>query len=251
MSSKLAKAETLYRAIQSRKAIPRLTAEEDFSIAVGYEIQEELLKLQAGQVVGLKMGMTSKAKMLQMKIDAPIFGVLTKEMLIANRAQYSLSQLIHPRIEPEIAFLTKRELSGNPSGEEALAACESVAAALEVIDSRYEDFSFTLADVVADNCSAAGFVIGAWHPISVPVDNLGMVLKVNGSPVQFGSSAALLGDPVLSLVELVKLLAKQGKSLPAGSIVLAGAATAAVPLNIGDHVAVEVEKLGTAEIYAC
>ena len=138
MSSKLAKAETLYRAIQSRKAIPRLTAEEDFSIAAGYEIQEELLKLQAGQVVGLKMGMTSKAKMLQMKIDAPIFGVLTKEMLIANRAQYSLSQLIHPRIEPEIAFLTKRELSGNPSGEEALAACESVASALEVIDSRYE-----------------------------------------------------------------------------------------------------------------
>jgi 2-oxo-3-hexenedioate decarboxylase len=134
--------------------------------------------------------------------------------------------------------------------EEAMAAVKGVLGALEIIDSRYENYDFQLPDVLADNCSSSGYVEG--RKLVPPselrdIENLGIVLEVNGAPAQFGSSAAILGHPGRSLAALVKLLHKRGRSLPAGSLVLAGGATAAIPLVAGDHVKASFQHLGTVE----
>ncbi len=141
----------------------------------------------------------------------------------------------------------KKPLSGNVTLTEVIAAVEAVAPALEIIDSRYNNFKFSLADVVADNCSSSGFTIGARQQAGVDLSNLGMVMEFDGKTVQIGSSAAILGNPYRSLAAAARVAGEAGKVLPAGSIVLAGASTAAQALTPGVHVKLHCEKLGVAE----
>lgn len=247
-------AKEIDQAALQAKDVIRFTAKySKLSIDQGYKIQAMVLKnhLKRGaKLVGRKMGMTSKPKMIQMGISAPIHGFLTDQMQIPDGGELSLTGRIHAKIEPEIAFITGKELKGNPSLVEAMQAVSAVTCALEIIDSRYQNFEFRLPDVVADNCSSSAFVLGSKliSPGDLDISNLGIVMEVNGKPVAFGSSAAILGHPARSLVELVRILAKEGKSLPAGSIVLAGGATAAVELHEGDLVKVQIEKLSSAEV---
>lgn len=199
------------------------------------------------------MGLTSEAKRRQMNLDSPVYGVLTDYMRIPEGGVVRLGQGIHPKIEPEIAFRTSRELKGRITREEALDACASVFAAMEVLDSRYIDFKyFSLPDVVADNSSSSLFVLGtAEHPPrAFDLTRLEMVMEVNGERAQAARSDAISGDPVLSVVQLCELLAQRGESLPAGSVVLAGAATVAHMLKPGDRVKLTVEGLGTVEASA-
>lgn len=248
------KAQTLWQAQQTKKAIPRFTATEpNFSLRQGYEVQKDLLMIHlasGAHLSGWKMGMTSLAKMQQMKIDAPIHGFLTDKMKVEEGGEFSLKSSIQAKVEPEIAFLMGKTLKGNPSIPEALACVEAVGAALEIIDSRYLQYDFQLPDVVADNCSSSGYVLGSkWIKPSQcrDLNNLGIILEQNGKPMQFGSSAAILGDPVRSLVALVKLLSARGEKLEAGAVVLAGGATAAISLEDGAHIRGQFQGLGAVE----
>ena len=127
----------------------------------------------------------------------------------------------------------------------ALAAVDGVASAMEIIDSRYKNFKFSLEDVVADNASSSSFVVGPWCRPDSNLDNLGMVMEFNGRPVQIGSSAAILGHPVRSLVAAARLTSEAGEKLEAGWIVMAGGATAAEALRPGINVRNTVEGLGS------
>ncbi|NHO67541.1 4-oxalocrotonate decarboxylase [Aestuariicella hydrocarbonica] len=232
-------------------AIEQLSAQGfDLSVAQAYEVQALSLarRYERGeQTLGIKMGFTSRAKMIQMGVDDMIWGPLTSGMAIEDGGELDLSRFIHPRVEPEIAFLLNKPLSGVINLAQAMSAVEAVAPALEVIDSRYNNFKFSLQDVIADNCSSSAFTIGAWQQASVDIANLGMVLEFDGVPVQIGSSAAILGNPYRSLVAAARMAGEAGAVLPEGSVVLAGAATAAEALRPGVHVRVNTEKLGVAE----
>lgn len=232
------------------KAIAQLTVSRKLTVADGYEIQRLAVarRLRRGETnIGTKLGFTSRAKMQQMGIDEIICGRFTSGMLLDDGGSFNLANRIHPRVEPEIAFLMKKELSGPVTVPAAMAAVEAVACAIEIIDSRYENFSFTLPDVIADNCSCCGLVVGGWRRPDADISNLGMVLQFNGAPVGIGSSAAILGHPARALAAISKLLGEQGRSLAAGSIVLAGSPMAAQSLAPGLHVLAEVEALGRAE----
>ena len=144
------------------------------------------------------------------------------------------SRYVHPRVEPEIAYIIGKQLAGDVSPVEALAAVEAIAPAVEIIDSRFRNFKFTLPDVVADNASSSGFILGAWAKPGTDVSNTGIVMEVDGRPVQIGSSAAILGNPIRSLVAAARAVAQAGERLEPGDIVLAGGATAAHPLTPGE-----------------
>jgi 2-oxo-3-hexenedioate decarboxylase len=184
--------------------------------------------------------------MVQMGIADVIWGRLTSGMQVEEGGGLAFRQCIHPRVEPEIAFVLKKALAGNVTAAEALASVEAVAPALEIIDSRYRDFKFSLTDVVADNASSSGFVIGPWCDPRADFSNLGMVMTIDGRAVQVGSSAAILGHPLRSLVAAARLSAAAGEPLQAGWVVMAGGATPAEWLRPGSHVAVEIERLGSA-----
>ena len=202
-----------------------------------YAVQREVvdLRLARGEtIVGVKLGLTSKAKMQQMGVDSVIWGWLTDAMRIADGGVLDLAPRIHPKVEPEVAFLVRG------------GAIAAVAPALEVIDSRWLDFKFTLDEVIADNTSAAGYVVGAWQPVPADVDSLGVQLIVDGEVVESGSTAAILGDPREAFGEALRLAG----TLEDEWIVLAGAATAAVSVSAGQTVRVEVEGLGSASLQA-
>jgi 2-oxo-3-hexenedioate decarboxylase len=239
-------------AATARAAIPQLSSHASLSVGDAYDVQRELVGQRLGRgerLVGVKLGFTSRAKMLQMGVSDLIWGRLTSGMLLEEGGRLRTADYIHPRIEPEIAFVLRQPLAGRVTAGEALAAVGAVAPALEVIDSRYADFRFNLADVVADNCSSAGVVIGPWRPVPADLDNLGVELWIDGRISQCGSTAAILGDPVRALVAAARLAAEAGLVLEPGWIVMAGAATAAEALAGARHARVAIEGLGGASIH--
>ena len=108
-----------------------------------------------GEVVtGVKLGLTSRAKQQQMGVDEPSVAWLTDAMVLPAGLPVPADRLIHPRAEPEIAFVMGRRLAGpGVTAATALAAVDVILGAIEIIDSRYSGFKFTLADAVADNDS--------------------------------------------------------------------------------------------------
>ncbi|RIV31362.1 2-keto-4-pentenoate hydratase [Micromonospora radicis] len=246
-------AEQLGRAADDATAIGQLAAEVGLDVDTAYAVQAALVqrRLDRGErLVGLKMGLTSKAKMAQVGVDEVIWGRLTDAMRVPDGGTVDVTDFIHPRVEPEVAFLLDRlPEPGDPVGA-FTDAVRAVAPALELIDSRYADFTFSLPDVIADNTSAAAFVIGPWSPVPDGLDNLGVLLEIDGRVAQVGSTAAILGDPRRALDEGIRLAGRHGVRLREGWVFLAGAATAAVPLRPGAQVRAVVEKLGTATLKA-
>jgi len=245
-------AERLLAAADAAQALPSFG--DALDVATAYEAQrlQHAARLQRGErTVGVKLGLTSAAKQRSMGVHEPLRGFLTDAMVHSGGEQeLTLERLIHPRAEPELVLLTGRELRGpGCTAAQVLAATEAVAVGIEVLDSRYEDFRFTLPDVVADDASAARFVLGPrLGAPTLPLDLLGVVLRVNGRVAATAAGAALLGHPAASVAWAVDHLAAHGACLPAGSIVLAGAVTDAVPLSAGDVVEVEAYGLGAARL---
>lgn len=228
-------------------AVAQISATETLTLEQAYEIQRQSIERRIARGerrIGMKMGFTSRAKMEQMGVSDLIWGRLTHAMIAEDGGTVSRKRFVHPRVEPEVAFLLRKPLSGIVTIVQALDAVEAVAPALEIIDSRYQNFRFSLTDVVADNSSSSALTIGPWNSPRQALDNLGMSVSVNGRPQTFGSTAAIMGDPLRSLVSAARLVALSGEALEAGHIVMAGGATAAFELHVGMHVQLEVEHLG-------
>lgn len=224
---------------------------DNLDLDQAYAVQNRLLQLRQDRgerSTGRKLGFTSEAKMAQMGVSELIVGFLTDAMEIPNGGSLSLTGLVHPRVEPEIAFRLRDAIGPASTEAEFLAAVEAVAPALEVIDSRYRDFRFSLPDVVADNTSACRYVIGEWQPFTRELADRAVALSVDGAPVAQGSTSDILGDPLLTLPRLLAMSAKYSFTIPAGSVILAGAATAAVALTPGSGVSADVEGLGTVNL---
>ncbi len=241
-------ATRLDEAARLATATPQL--DEALSLDDAYAIQAALLgrRYARGEKrVGIKMGFTSRAKMVQMGVDEMIWGRLTDNMMIEDGGTINFSAYVHPRVEPEIAFVLKAPLAAKVTPAAALAAVAGVAPALEIIDSRYKNFKFSVTDVVADNSSSSSFVVGPWSGPQVNLSNLGMILEIDGEARQIGSSAAILGHPLRSLVAAARLAHTAGEPLQAGDVIMAGGATAAEALSPGQHIRLSVQKLGRVE----
>ena len=241
-------AKRLDQAAHNAEAVEQVSLNEEFSVDEAYEIQrlaiEERYK-RGEKFVGLKLGFTSFAKMEQMGVHDMIWGRLTDDMLYSADEYIPFAKFIHPRAEPEICFLLKKDLDREISLEEIPEFIDAVAPATEVIDSRYKNFKFSLEDVIADNCSSSAFVVGAWQNINQEIGNLAMELKINGQVSESGNSEAILGNPWLSVCNASRLAAKYNQAFPAGSFLMAGAATPAVFINQGDRILTKVENLGS------
>lgn len=239
-----------------RYAVPIHKLTDDYpglSIAEAYRVQTALRRSyeRRGQrVIGWKAGLTSKPKMAQMGVSTPGVGFLTDAMECAANAPIPLAGLIHPRVEAEIAFVTKAELAGHVTRDQVLAATDYVQPALEIIDSRFTGFKFDLPSVLADNSSSARYVPGGRmrRPDAIDLRTVGVVLEHNGEIAQIGAGAEVLGHPAEAIAMLVGVLAGMGEVLPAGSFVMAGAITAAVAVKPGDCITARFYEMGSITV---
>jgi len=219
-----------------------------------YAIQNAIAgrKLARGErIVGLKAGLTSRAKMKQMGVETPIFGFLVDRYVVPDGGDCRIGELIHPKVEPEIAFVTKAPLKGPGCHvADVLAATDFVMAGIEIIDSRYRDFKFDTKSVVADNCSSARFVLGsvARKVDGLDLRTLGVVMEKNGEVVALGAGAAVLGHPAIAIAMLANHLGQRGEAIPAGTMILSGGITEAVSVAVGDAVHLRIQGLGGTSV---
>jgi 2-keto-4-pentenoate hydratase len=153
-------------------------------------------------------------------------------------------------VEPEVALRLGRDLAGPIDRAAVLEAIDAAAPALEVVDSRFHEYRYTVADNTADNGLAAGFVVGTWLPWPQQVAGLTVRLSVNGAPFDTASSDVILGDPLRSLEWAARLGQELGRPLRAGMIVLTGGITASHAIAAGDRVEATFDGLGSVRLEA-
>jgi len=247
-------AERLENAERNRAPITKITNEfPDLDWDDAYAIQDEIRrqKIESGaQIAGLKAGLTSQAKMKQMNVSEPVFGFMCDYGACADGSEIEIDRFIAPRVEAEIAFVTNKEIAGPCHIGTVLQATDFVMPAVEILDSRYENFKFDLISVVADNTSAAAFVSGgsAKRVQDIDLRTVGIVLEKNGEIVDLAAGAAVLGQPAESVVMLANMLARKNQVIPAGTFIMTGGVTAAVGVERGDHIAVRYQHLGSVSM---
>ena len=248
-------ATALLAAESARTDREPLTADwPGLDLATGYAVQDETLRrrLARGErLVGVKLGLTSRAKQQRMNVTSPLTAWLTDAMALPAGAAVPQDHLIHPRAEPEIVFWMRDRLAGpGVTAAVALAAVGSVQAGVEVIDSRYRDFRFTLPDVVADNASSGFFVTG---PVGVPPAALDLaleayLLELDGQVVDSATGAAVQGHPAEAVAWLANTLGGFGIPFLKGEIILSGSLAPLVSAAAGDLFELEIGGIGRASV---
>jgi len=227
---------------------PQMDWEDAYAIQDAIRARKEA---RGNKTVGLKAGLTSFAKMKQMGVDVPCFGFVSDYMSRPDGGEIKMSELIHPKVEAEICVVTKAALKGPGCHVGAvMAAIDFVLPAVEVIDSRYRDFKFDLKSVVADNTSASRFVIGGRSRNVEELDlrTLGVVLEKNGQVVAMAAGAAVLGHPAAAIAMMANHLGARGQEIPAGTFIMTGGVTEAIPVAAGDNILVRFQDLGSVSM---
>jgi 2-keto-4-pentenoate hydratase len=221
-----------------------LTLDDAYAIQ---QIQVRRRVAAGARVIGFKVGLTSAPMRKQLGIDEPDYGHLFDDMLYAADAPIPTSRYLQPRAEPEVALVLGRPVRGPGLGvTDLLSAVAYALPAIEIIDSRITDWRIGLHDTIADNASSGGLVLGQTPtPLSgIDLSLIGCVLRRNGRIQHTGAGAAVLGSPLHAATWLANTLTRRGVELAAGHVILTGSLTAAVPVQPGDTVSAELDRLG-------
>jgi len=237
-------ARRLDEAWESREPIAPLSESDGLEdVDRAYEIQTTWSEMRIGRgerIIGRKIGLTSFAMQDQLGVSEPDYGSLWDSRYFpaqGGRAEMPAEPFLQPFLEGELAFLIGRPLAGpGVTLQEALAATKALAVAVEVVDSRIEDWNIKLPDTIADNASYGAFTIGPWSRSLREVDlrTVGMLINQSGNRVAEGMGSASLGHPAEAVAWLANKLTSFGTSLEPGDIVLSGSLGNAVPVQQGD-----------------
>ncbi|TVQ95045.1 MAG: 2-keto-4-pentenoate hydratase [Deltaproteobacteria bacterium] len=233
----------------------------DLTVKQAYAIQERNIarRIQPErrvELLGRKVGLTSRAVQRQLGVQQPDFGTLLSDMEVREGGELHASELIQPRAEAEVAFVLERDLRTDRhrpdiSTSDVIRATAYVLPAIEVIDSRIANWDITFEDTVADNASSARFVLGT-RPVrlgDIPDLRLaGCALRKNGRVVSSGAGVACLDHPAHAVAWLANALAGFGTYLKEGQIVLSGALGPVTPLAAGDDLHAEIAHLGSVRL---
>lgn len=248
--------DALYEAMVARTTIAPLTEQApDITIEDAYKVSLRMLERRTAageQVVGKKIGVTSKAVMDMLDVHQPDFGYLTDRMMYATGAEISLSEeLIAARAEGEIAFVLKDDLEGpGVTNADVIRATDFVMPCFEIVDSRITDWKIRIQDTIADNASCGVVVLGdrAVKPTDVDLATCGMVVSLNGDIISTGAGAAALGSPVNCVAWLANTLGDIGIPLKAGEVILSGSLVPLQPVSVGDSMHLAIGGIGTCDV---
>ena len=256
-----AAADALFRAEAERRQIGLLSLRHPgMTLDDAYAVQRALVarKIAAGRCrIGWKIGLTSRAMQTALGIGTPDSGVLLDDMAFPDGAEIPAGRFIAPRIEAEIAFLLKSDLSGPGLTREAvIAATEWVAPAIEILDTRIlradpeTGQRRRVTDTIADNAANAGLVLGRERhaPEAQDLRWTGAIVARNGMVEETGLGAGVLNDPALGLVWLAERLARFGQGLGAGEIVLSGSFIRPVECPPGSRIAADFGAFGRVDL---
>lgn len=215
-----------------------------------YAVQEVNTKhsvAQGRRLVGRKIGLTSHAVQNQLGVDQPDYGMLFADMDVAEGTPVSLDRVIQPKVEAEIAIVVGRDLlHPDLTTAELIRAVEYVVPAIEIVDSRIANWDIKIWDTIADNASSGLFVLGAVPRKLEGLDlrSCGMVMEVKGEPISVGAGIACLHSPITASLWLARVMAKAGRPLLEGDVILSGALGPMAGVSPGDIVEARINGLG-------
>lgn len=248
-------AEQLYQAERGRYEIDKIsTVNPDMRLEDAYEIQKKLVEMRLAdgeKLTGMKIGLTSKAMQKAIGIDAPDYGHLTDAMTLLEGQPCKMADMIQPKVEGELAFFLRQKLKGpGVTVAHVYDAVDYVAPSIEIVDSRIKNWNIGFFDTISDNASCGKLVIGSRVvPISdVDMRLTGMTMEKNGELVNSGTTAEVWGNPAAAVAWLANELSRFDIEFPAGSIVLSGAVTAALPAQAGDSFVISFQGMGSVGV---
>jgi 2-keto-4-pentenoate hydratase len=207
---------------------------------------------QGRTICGRKIGLTSAAVQAQLGVDQPDFGALFTDMARTDAEDIAIDGLIAPRIEAEIAFIIGRSIEGpGLTMADVLRSVEYVVPALEIVDSRVENWDIGITDTVADNASCGLFVLGNERRRLSGLDlrSCGMVMENQEGPVSFGAGAACLGNPLNACLWLARKMVEFDTPLGEGDLVLSGALGPMVGVRPGQHYHARIAHIGSVSAH--
>lgn len=250
-------ADNLHAAEKNRQQIAAISLQHpDMSMDDAYAIQKTWVDMKIGegrQVIGYKVGLTSRAMQMTMQIDEPDYGTLLDDMIFADGADIEAAQFTDPRIEVELAFILKDKLEGeNVSIFDVLNATDYVIPALELIAARSHridpenGYVRKIVDTISDNAANAGIIMGGRpiKPMELDLRWVGALLYRNGVMEETGLAAGVLNHPANGIAWIAKRFAPHGIALQAGQILLAGSFTRPVSARAGDTFHADYGPLG-------
>ncbi|WP_039802212.1 2-keto-4-pentenoate hydratase [Nocardia araoensis] len=224
---------------------PFTDSDPSLDLAMGYAVQR--YRRRGRRLAGWKLGLTSTVKQRQVGVETPLYGYLEAAMALDPGRPLPTGELIQPRAEPEIVFTLGADLTGpHIDVADVLGATVAVAAGIEILDSSFEDYRFTPADLAADNVAAGRYLVGPSRPLEdFDLDLVGVTMEKNGHVVESATGAAVMGHPARAVAWLARRLHADGDTgLRRGQIIFSGGLTAAVPIAAGDAVTVDIGHLG-------
>ncbi len=234
---------------------PEITLDDAYAIQSA-QITQKLA--QGREIIGWKIGLTSKIMQDALGIDTPDSGVLYDDMVFETGSEIPAGRFIQPRIEAEIAFVMKAPLGGgaNITRDDVLAATDYVAPSLEILDTRIQrkdpatGVARKICDTISDNAANAGIVVGAEHH-EVDMYDLrwaGAIISKNTEVVATGLGAAVLNDPVTSVLWLARRMSQYGQRIEAGQVILSGSFIAPIECPPGTRIHGDFGTLGSVSI---
>ncbi|MGH1464539.1 MAG: 2-oxo-hept-4-ene-1,7-dioate hydratase [Cognatishimia sp.] len=247
-------ADALYDADVNRKTIVQPSIQwPEMELDDAYDIQAKWADKRiadGAQVIGHKIGLTSRAMQKASKMTEPDYGVMLDDALFRDGARIPADRFVKPRLEVELAFVMGEDLEGpNCESHDVLRATEYVTPALEIIDYRTE-VPRNITDTIADNAAFGAIVLGGRiiRPFDVDLRWVSATLTQNGIIEETGVSAGIMGHPAAGMAWLVRKLHAVGGKLEKGQIVLAGSFTRPIDISSGDVATADFGELGQISV---
>ena len=219
------------------------------SLDESYAIQLAMIerRLAGGErQIGWKVGLTAKPIQEQFGFHEPVFGCILES--VPSGSTLRAAELIVPGFESELCLRMGAPLSGKVTMAQARAAVSGVHPALEIIETR-GDLSAQIALAMADNAQQKTVVLGAAVPLGdTALDQVACKVLMNGAVVAEGTGAAVLGNPLHSVIWLASKLTTFGRGIRAGDIIMTGSFVRQFPLAAGDRVRVDYSGIGAVEV---
>jgi 2-keto-4-pentenoate hydratase len=215
---------------------------------------DQLLERYGGVGIGYKIACTNVTAQRQLNVAGPFHGRMTSAFCFESPARMEASRFFMRVVEAEFAFRMARDLppvSGDRSNAEVAEAVEGVLPGIEIVDSRFEDWTTIGAlSLIADNACHAAWVKGAltkeWRGIDLAAQPVR--LMVNGNLHREGSGRAVLGHPLNALTWLANQLSLQGRGLKAGEYVTTGVTMEVYMGQRGDRITADFGPLGGVDL---
>ncbi len=239
--------ETKVQCEPPSKRYPGIEIEDSYKIS---SMLAQKRVAAGAEIIGHKIGLTSKAMRISSKIDEPDYGYVFDDLLVENNAKVAFADYCVPRVEPELTFFLKDHLKGPNVGLiDVMRATEYVVPSIEIIDARVGE-PRKIVDTIADNGAAAGLILGgrAVHPSDIDLRWVGAILHRNSEIEETGIAAGVLGNPAMAIAWLANKLARLGTVLKPGHLMLSGSFTRPVWVERGDTLMADFGHLGTVSV---